>query len=437
MKLRFRVPFGVTIWSDHEDASLDLAAEFADEPCLKVSCRMEGDGDKQFLEDSDQRSWTRQITALAFEVDQPDPAPDLATLLADPEALRARLTGMINRVLRAIRNTGLTPYVHEVRPQINAKEQLELWETERQIPGEQWAPVVEAPQRDLVELMVFRSKLTPTTSGGPSPWLKAAFWPAIREAIHDNLAPQPEDEFVTNSLEHLNLGNQRLALMEAVIGLEIVLTKYLSKYLEQSRGWSNNRIKDVLRPELGLSLRVQLLLPLIMGQREAKLVDWDDVTIAIRWRNSLVHTTGHLPEVPPSEVDRRIRAVLFLARMLAQLAYELSEEPAIRDIAVAAAKEYDMPAPAIHVFDKHRVLVQFQLPIFETIPDVAALNTVVASMADELGKHFGHFDSERDLHVTFSQLAELNYIWTRGELQTLKEPMPPLPVSPGGGPNAT
>ena len=160
------------------------------------------------LEDGEQRSWTRQVSALVFEIEQPDPAADLTALVADAEKLRARLVEIVNRVLRAIRNTGLTPHVHETQCMQDAAAQLELWSTEQCRQGEEWTPVVQAPERDLLELLILRSTLS---SVPQVPWFKSAFWPAIEEAIEDNLEPGPEEEFVTNALEHLQLGNYRVS----------------------------------------------------------------------------------------------------------------------------------------------------------------------------------------------------------------------------------
>jgi hypothetical protein len=47
-----------------------------------------------------------------------------------------------------------------------------------------------------------------------------------------------------------------MAVMEAVIGLEIALARYLNTYLQERRGLSAARVKSFINPQLGLTDRV-------------------------------------------------------------------------------------------------------------------------------------------------------------------------------------
>jgi hypothetical protein len=71
--------------------------------------------------------------------------------------------------------------------------------------------------------------------------IDSADWPDIAEAIEDDRRAGPEQEFATNVIEHTRKDNLRLALPEAIIGLEIVMTGFLRAHLRVAKGLPNER----------------------------------------------------------------------------------------------------------------------------------------------------------------------------------------------------
>jgi len=125
--------------------------------------------------------------------------------------------------------------------------------------------------------------------------------------------------------------NFRLALMESIIGLEIVLTRYLTEYLRVYKGFSKKRIEDFISRELTLSLRLAGLLDLTLPQTDLQVIDFDKVRLAVTWRNRVTHRTGHLPQgIPESIIIGNILEVLKLTHILGNRAQQISASSEIK-----------------------------------------------------------------------------------------------------------
>jgi hypothetical protein len=146
-------------------------------------------------------------------------------------------------------------------------------------------------------------------------------WAEIEKAIQDNKSPLPEQEFTVNASEHLYLRNFRLALVESVIGLEIVLSRHLRTYLHTQKKAPEARIGEFLTPNLTLNMRLSGLLVLTLPPDVFQQIDLDTIKKAVRWRNQVVHKTGQLPGgIPNAELRETISAVLELTQRLGTLA---------------------------------------------------------------------------------------------------------------------
>src|SRR5262249_27351318 len=154
-------------------------------------------------------------------------------------------------------------------------------------------------ERGLGELLVWRMKQSHRRSRLPH--LEVSRWPMIVEAAQDNLPPRAEQEFVANSIEYFLDGNLRLSLIEAVVGLEIVLSDFLREDLA-SRQFGRSRINNLLGPQLDLRTRLELVLPLVLSRSELDTANLALVLNAVTWRNKAVHQTGRLPNVSKPEV---------------------------------------------------------------------------------------------------------------------------------------
>src|SRR5690349_11986639 len=76
----------------------------------------------------------------------------------------------------------------------------------------------------------------------------------------------PEDEFLTNTRWHIRNGNLRLALVDSVIGLEIVLARFLDSYLRVIKSVPDSRIRKFIKPDLGITARLAAILDLTLHE---------------------------------------------------------------------------------------------------------------------------------------------------------------------------
>ncbi|WP_337034774.1 hypothetical protein [Paenibacillus illinoisensis] len=126
-----------------------------------------------------------------------------------------------------------------------------------------------------------------------------------------------EKEFSINAIEQFQLFNNRIAVLEATIGLEIALNNYLKSYFKNHKGLSDSRIKNFLGPEIGLMARVSAMLSLTINDESLSKIDVDKVLLLIGWRNKIVHTNGNIPEgVPDVLILESLNHTLNLIQLL-------------------------------------------------------------------------------------------------------------------------
>jgi hypothetical protein len=209
----------------------------------------------------------------------------------------------------------MVPHIHEILEDYPKPECiLYFWSVQTSEDGTDWDHIIAKP-KNLEQLKHYFSYKQPPTGR-----LDAVKWPDIEKALIYDLSPPPEREFITNSNENLRIKNYRLALLEAIIGLEIMLTRYLTEYLSNQKGLSKTRIKDLISPNLDLTTRVSVLLDMIIEPEYLQKVDVEKILAAISWRNSVVHKTGNIPcGVTEKALNESINEVLNLITLLSSL----------------------------------------------------------------------------------------------------------------------
>jgi hypothetical protein len=326
-----------------------------------------------------------------------------------------------NRCLRAIRYAGIVPEVHEVFPGDGAR-QLQRWKAQVSDDGEQWRPLF--PEVDDSFLSIF---------GGAAPQgeLHANLWPLIEEFIQDDLPSPPEREFTVNALEHLKSNNLRLAVLEAIIGLEIVLARYVREFLRVYKATPESRIKKFLNPEFGLTAKLAGLLDLTLHETDLRSVDLGKVAAVVNWRITVTNRTGRLPNIPRVQVADHLSAVFKLTFLLAERAEQASASPEIQAIARAIWETHDLATPTIRVLPHHRVAVDF-LVFAATTEEMTheKLEAIIADLIRQLRARDSRFREDQHLTVIFTRFpSELVAGWARGSL-TMTGPGPVAPSKP-------
>jgi len=161
---------------------------------------------------------------------------------------------IVNKTLVAIRNFGWVTTAKEYKPERKPENLLRAWSTKARIHGE-WKEVAPNPPQTPFDLFYKLTDLDQNVERGS---LSVSRWPDIEQALVEGLKPSPEQEFLTNALQHLREENLRLALVEGTVCLEIVLSECLRLYLSVKRKFSKSKIESVLN-NVGLLSRVGLI----------------------------------------------------------------------------------------------------------------------------------------------------------------------------------
>lgn len=329
------------------------------------------------------------------------------------------------RVCRAIRNFGATPEMPE-RLAEKAVEAAEIeshfrkWSPETSGDGKSWTPIFPSTLAS-----AFASLLPPLVSrdtelSQPAE-IKVFLWPDIAEALEEDREPAPEQEFYTNAIGHLRQRNLRLAVLESIICLEIVLTQFLQQHLTISGHVPPQRIKKFLSPEIGLTARLSALLNLTLHESYMADIDLDKVLKVVEWRNRVTHRTGHLPrDLRGETVEDHVWAVLSLCRLLAERRDNIAATPELKTVAEALQKRFNVLWPLIWLKRSHRVRMDIS---FFTAPALEERQNIFELIASEAGKLFRNRDSRFDpsghLTIHFKEVPEKTLGWFRaGSVQT-------------------
>src|SRR5205809_4785988 len=305
MKLRYKIPFRLDLYAP-DKRTTTIRTEFTH---ANLRCNMSLSGEKSRSFDdiepgddedltkiiaeipTDQR-WFKSVTHLQIEIEDVG-KKRLETLVEtrDFSKLYKLLRTLGNRCIRAFRNFGMIAEIREIPPGGEEKPEIGLrsWLVEIRKNGHDWEKLISGG--GLREILR-------TLQPQRVPNFKPERWSMIEEAIQDDVAPDPEQEFTVNALEHLDSGNYRSAVMESIIALEITLTSFIREYLANYKGMSEQQINRFLSPNLTLDMRLAGVVQLMLDESELRMFHMDKILQAVHWRNRIVHKTGHLPEEP-------------------------------------------------------------------------------------------------------------------------------------------
>src|SRR6266850_655204 len=269
----------------------------------------------------------RVVNAMNVLVDDTD-LPESLYLMAESGEYRplvVLLRGIVARIYRAIRYYGYSLEMPDISDQRvldvqDAEADLLWWLVEVSRDGLSWNRVIASPTESPIPFFLL-SRFPGALQFGGGAEIKMSFWSDVVEALEDQKdPPAPEQEFLLNATAHRRDRNYRLAVMEAVIGLEIVLTDYIRNYLSVHKKVPKNRVASfVSKPEIGLTARVSGLLDMTLHESYIKTIEFDKVLKVIEWRNGIVHKSGRLPkELTNDTLDQHIQAVINLVEMLAE-----------------------------------------------------------------------------------------------------------------------
>jgi hypothetical protein len=412
MLLQFRLPLSIYLIGDTE-AGLALSTSF-DFRNLTATVTIRPTEILRMPEGAE-AGYFSQAEGIGIVLQEPSGVTFLSTLVgADTfEDLVALLTKIANRALLSIRNFGTVPHLREVRVEGRETDALlDRWKIEVSDDGNAWRSLRPNVDRGFLGLAALLA-----TTEEPFRELRITSWPDIAEAMADGLEPQPEQEFFTNCVEHLRERSFRLALIEAIICLEIVLSQFLRVYFKIEKGMSKSRIERVLQPSFGLSGRIAGLLTLTAERHTLEMVDVDAVLAAVEWRNTIIHKTGRLPQgVDEATLRNHISAVLVLAVQLGRKRDELLAEPDLKRTAEELAQDLVAPAPTLRRVMGHVVWAEY---FFKGgPPSEGDMIRIARATGERLRAGDVRFEMTEHLYVRFVGFPwHATWSWSKGQLR--------------------
>lgn len=425
MKLIFKVPLEFSIIG-HSPESLNIPISFKHKGYV-VRVSFFGEDEPKFLESlPDNEKYFKGITQLSFEIEADESTKEGKELLNQVEDkdkhydLLSFLTKVVNRVLRNIRNFGMVPHIHEIKVKPDKIEAfLYRWSVEISVAGKEPMPLSKMPE-DRKDLIEFLALLHVQSKEQEFPVLHISNWPEIKEAIQDNLQSPLENELLANAYEFLRVGNNKMAILESVTCLDIILSQYLEIFLTNRKNLDTKRIDKFLTTQFGLTARIAGLLDLTLSKESLKHVNIEGVLRAINWRNKIVHKYGHLPSgVSNNDLKQAIADTLNLMYILVRERDQIIAEPSLIGISENIAKKYNIPTPVILLPGaRHKINVKIYL--FLKIPDKKIFKAICKDLIEIFKKRDKRFDESEHLLVEFVQLPNktLAY-WLNNKLNFL------------------
>jgi hypothetical protein len=398
---------------------LDILASF-DHTGYAVQVTFPGGETHKFTETEKHIRFFREAEGLRFVLQDKEPKVPLAYLLQiDRHSDLLQLVQEIaSRVFRAIRNFAVVPEFPETISRRGAEWEnsetiLRKWSPETSTDGESWTPLL--PSTVFAQMMaaLADSRIRRDWWEFSKPAIMEIFrWPDVVEALEDNKEPPPELEFYTNATGHLRQQNFRLAVIESIIGLEIVLTQFLKNYLFISAGVPKERINNFLRPELGLTARLSALLNLTLHKSYLEKINLDKVLKVVDWRNKVTHRTGRLPaKIPEETLRQNISEVLSLIKVLAERRDNVAASTELNSIATALRIEKETLLPQVWLHPSHRIRIDIEFFWREPPVYSGKMDILVKKAAEMLKNRDRRFDPNIHLTIHFKELDGKSLGW--------------------------
>lgn len=416
MRVRFRVP--VTIYTSGSTADdTQLAGRF-EQDTLRVTYGFSGAAPS--LQVPPEGKFIKQFDTLVIDIEDSPGTTILAGLVAAAQraSLLQLMVDLANRVIFGVRNFGIVPHLREIRPVPGMTDQyIRRWKAEAQTEGGEFVSIL--PDEGLVTALSDALLRNMETRSGE---LERSRWPSIVEAVERQQTAAPEQEFATNAIEHAQSGNLRLAIVESVVCLEIVVTQYLKLLLER-RGLSKKRMRVFANPQIavGIHSRVAYLLELAGMRLDNPFVE--EVLDTIGWRNTIAHRTGALPEGKTEEQIRSgIIQVLTLASLLGVMRDEIAGGPMMREIGERVAadlggRSLSRLGPVLKARGHHQVFVEFSYLVPGDMPAPDQLESMVEVVSRRIKERDPDFSKDRHLFVRFVVLPNrVKGYWYQGRL---------------------
>lgn len=332
---------------------------------------------------------------------------------------------IVNRCIRSLRIYGWVTNLHEFNWSLTSNDLeniLVYLNVEKSEDGKNWQRLIKKYSDSSYLSFLFSSKIIEANSE-----LYMFRWEEIKESVQDNLCvkrkKEPNEmEFVVNAFENLRKDNIRTALIESIIGLEIILTKYIKEYFKIIKRYNRKEIDALLESNFDLKRKILLIPEFTFEEEELHRIDLKKILKSINWRNIIVHKSGDFPpNIKKIDKIEGISELINFVRLLELKVIQITSLPKILEIKKYIIYKYNILDFYIEKQRNHKIYTKFYNSQKEGLWKEEKINNINNDIFDQLKKIDRRFDPKEHFLALYIELP--NNIWAkfwRGSLEYLK-----------------
>lgn len=318
-----------------------------------------------------------------------------------------------NRCIRSLRIYGWVTNLHEFNWSLTSNDLeniLVYLNVEKSEDGKSWQRLIDKYSSSSYLAFLYSSKVIEENSQ-----LYMFNWEGIKESIQDDSCVKREKEvnemeFVINAIENFRKDNIRTALIESIIGLEIILTKYIKGYFKIIKRYNRKEIDTLLEPNFGLTRRILLIPELTFEEIELRKINLKNILTAIKWRNNIIHKTGDFPlSVNKKDKIKIISELINFIHLLELKVTQITVHPKILEIKKYIIDKYNILDFDVEKQRNHRIYIKFYNNQKEGLWKEEKINNINNDLFEQLKKIDSRFDPKKHFLASYIELP--NNIW--------------------------
>lgn len=270
-----------------------------------------------------------ELSGIRFTLEENSASSNhkIESLNKNEDKLLKKIVQLTNKVIKCFRVYGSIENLHEIIIFEDKKNFiLESLNPKFSNEGENWTYAIASKRINNEDKLaaiysitkkteVFNKFITASYNSGL--YIVKNNWERVMTAIIEQKIPAAELELAVNAREHWHSKNLRLAVLESVIGLEIVMSSFMRAYLTHRKKLPKSQVDEFLTPEFSLYSRLSGLLNMSINKKDLEEIDIDLIKKVVKWRNKIVHVTGDLPDgIQEGQILKGINAVINLLFLL-------------------------------------------------------------------------------------------------------------------------
>lgn len=227
----------------------------------------------------------------------------------------------------------------------------------------------------------------------------------------------PENEFLVNTDEHITLNNIRLAIIESVVALEIVLDEYLKLHFIDNIKADKELVNSFLEHEVGLTSKLFVLLKII---NIGNWADMEKVRQVIKLRNKVVHDSSNVDLCDKKVIIEQIKELQLLVWSLRYEIGVIRLQKVFDEIGTRIKDKYSIDLPLVFGDKRNEIVIRFMISEYaEKFPDQQTIEDIIDDLKVFIEGWDNTFDVYGRLRIGFIGFPSgISVAWHNGSITT-------------------